>query len=77
MGRGVEVTIYVRFTETERFDPMKGCEVVRFMATTDKGSYHTEIPLDGPQSLRTNKAAFKAKVVECIQTGKSPCEVVL
>jgi hypothetical protein len=29
--------ILVRFSETERYDPLKDCEVVRFMATTDRG----------------------------------------
>ncbi len=71
------MTIYVRFSESERFDPLKGCEVVRFMATTDRGSYHTEIPIDSASSMRNSKTAFKAKVVELIQAGKNPCEVKL
>ena len=69
--------ILVRFSESERYDPLKDCEVVRFMATTDRGSYHTEVPIEGAKSLRTSRQAFKAAVEECIRTGTSPCEVRL
>ena len=71
------MTIYVRFSETERYDPMKDCEVARFMATTEKGSYHTEVPIEGTASLRTRRKAFKELVVEYIREGKNPCEVNL
>ena len=71
------MTILVRFLESERFDPMKGCEVVRFTAATERGSYHTEIPMDGPKSIRANRIAFKEKVVECIRNGTPPSEVKL
>lgn len=67
--------VNVRFTETERYDPMKDSEVVRFMATTDRGSYHAEVPIDGPRGLRRDRAAFKERVVEYIRAGASPCEV--
>ncbi len=69
--------ILVRFTETERYDPLKDCEVVRFMATMDKGSFHAEIPIESPKTLRTNRQAFKDRVVELIQQGQTPCEVRL
>jgi hypothetical protein len=71
------VTIYVRFSESERYDPLKDCEVARFIATTDKGSYHTEVPIEGTASLRTRRQAFKDLVVEYIRSGRNPCEVRL
>ena len=71
------MTIFVRFLQNDRFDPIKGCEVVRFIAMTEKGSYHTEIPSDGPKSVRVNRAAFKEKVVECIRNSIPPGEVSL
>jgi len=69
--------ILVRYSETERYDPQLDCEVVRLMATTDKGSYHTEVPLKTTSSLRGARTEFKDKVVEYIQAGKNPCEVRL
>lgn len=67
--------VNIRFSETERYDPLKDREVVRFMATTEKGSYYTEVPLDGPRSHRRDRQAFKDKVVEYIRAGANPCEV--
>lgn len=69
--------VNVRFSETERYDPLKDSEVVRFIATTDRGSYHTEVPIDGSRALRRDRQAFKDKVVECIRAGANPCEVSL
>ena len=69
--------VNVRFSETERYDPLKDSEVVRFIATTDRGSYHTEVSIDGPRALRRDRQAFKDKVVEYIRAGANPCEVSL
>lgn len=69
--------ILIRFSESERYDPLKDCEVVRFMATMERGSFHAEIPIEGSKSLRTNRQAFKDRVTELIQLGRSPCEVRL
>lgn len=69
--------ILVRFSECERYDPLKDCEVVRFMATMERGSFHAEVPIEGSKSLRTNRQAFKDRVVELIQQGQTPCEVSL
>lgn len=56
---------------------MKDAEVVRLVATTDRGSYHTEVSLDGPGALRRDRTAFKERVVEYIREGTNPCEVRL
>ena len=69
--------IFARFSETSRYDPLKDCEVVRFMATTEKGSYHCEIPLEGAGSVRAKKAQFKDQVAECIRAGTPPKELQL
>jgi hypothetical protein len=69
--------VNVRFSETERYDPLRDSEVVRFVATTERGSYHTEVSINGPRSLRRDRQAFKDKVVEYIRSGANPCEVSL
>lgn len=69
--------IFARFSETSRYDPLKDCEVVRFVATTDKGSYHTEVPTEGAGVVRAKKAQFKELVVECIRAGQPPKELQL
>lgn len=67
----------VRYSESERYDPLKDSEVIRLMATTERGSFHTEIKADGFATLRTKRAAFKERVVELIRSGANPCEVRL
>jgi hypothetical protein len=71
------MTIYVRFSEMERYDPRRDAEVIRFMATTNFGSYHTEVVIEGPRSVRRNRQAFKDKVEEYIRAGARPCEIQL
>lgn len=67
----------VRYSEFERYDITKDAEMVRLMATTDKGSYWAEVRADIPGNLRRDKQAFKELVVEYIRTGRHPCEVRL
>ena len=69
--------IFARFSESSRYDPLKDCEVVRFMATTERGSYHCEVPSEGAGVVRAAKTKFKELVAECIRAGKPPCEVAL
>ena len=65
----------VRFTEFERYDINRDCDVVRFMATTPKGSFYAEVPILGPKSYRTLKERFKEQAIEYIQSGYDPGEV--
>lgn len=65
----------VRYSESERYDPLKDSEVIRLMATTEKGSFHAEVKSEGFASLRAKRVAFKELVVEYIRQGKNPCEV--
>lgn len=69
--------VNVRFSETERYDPLKDSEVVRFVATIQLGSYHAEVSMSGPRGLRRDRQAFKDRVVEYIRAGANPCEVAL
>lgn len=69
--------IFARFSETSRYDPLKDCEVVRFMATTERGSYHCEIPVEGAGTVRAAKTKFKDQVAECIRAGLPPREIQL
>jgi hypothetical protein len=69
--------VTLRFLETERYDPLKDAQVMCFMAMGDRGTYHTEVPIEGARSLRRDRQAFKDKVVECIRAGTNPCEVQL
>lgn len=71
------MTINVRFSEVERYDPLQDKEVIRFIATTAKGSFHTEVPMEGARSIRRDRQAFKDKVVEYIRAGANPCEIKL
>lgn len=69
--------ITVRFQEEQHYDINQDCEVVRFMATTSLGSYWTELPLDGPRSLRRDRTRFKELAVQCIQSGLIPTYIEL
>lgn len=66
---------YIRFTEVIRYDINQDCEVVRFVATTSKGSYHVEIPTVNSKSLRENRAKFKERVFEAIESNRDPCDL--
>lgn len=69
--------ITVRFQEEQHYDINQDCEVVRFMATTSLGSYWTEIPVEGSQSLRRDRVRFKELAVQCIQGGLIPSHIEL
>ena len=69
--------VTLRFMEVQRYDPMIDVEVIRFMGVTNKGTFHTEVPIDGPVSLRTKREAFKEYVLTALENGESPREVTL
>ena len=69
--------ILVRFSESERYDPLQDAEVICFMATTDRGSYFALMPVEGGKSIRLNRQGFKEKVTALIQDKVPPCEVAL
>lgn len=67
--------ITVRFQESEFYDINVDRDVVRFMATTGRGSYWTEIQVEGPRSLRLERDKFKERAVEMIRAGADPCRI--
>jgi hypothetical protein len=69
--------VLIRFLETERYDIRRDCPVIRFMAMGEKGTFHCEVEIEGPRSLRRDRQAFKEKVSEYIRAGAAPCEVQL
>lgn len=69
--------VNLRFLETERYDPIRDSMVMCFMAMGERGTYHTEVPIEGARSLRRDRQAFKDKVVEYIQAGTNPCQISL
>ena len=69
--------VTLRFVEVDRYDPMLDVEVVRFMAITNKGTFHTEIPVAGVKALRLRRQEFKDYVLNALDAGLSPCEVHL
>lgn len=71
------MTITVRFQESERYDINQDAYVARFMATTAKGSFWTEVLIEGPRSLRRDRQRFKEQAVEIIRAGADPCWIEL
>lgn len=71
------MAITVRFNECTRYDINIDSDVMLFMATTNKGSYYVEVPIEGALKLRENRQQFKDKAVELIQRGVNPCQVEL
>ncbi len=65
----------VRFAETEFYDINVDRDVVRFMATTGKGSYWAEVQSEGPRTLRSDRDKFKERAVEMIRAGADPCRI--
>ncbi len=69
--------IVARFVETERYDIQLDCDVVQFTAVTDKGSFHCEVPIEGPRSLRRKRELFKERAAEYMMAGANPCYIDL
>lgn len=71
------MSILVRFTEFQRYDINRDCEVTQFCASISTGTYHTEIPVAEGAPLRVKREQFKDKVAELIQKGVGPQQVTL
>lgn len=69
--------ITVRFSEQERYDIHSDQDVVRFMATTNQGSYWADVPIEGPRGLRRDRDRFKELAVQYIRAGSLPCYIEL
>jgi len=71
------MALIARFMETERYDINLDCDVVTFMAVTANGSYHAEVPVEGPVTLRRKRQLFKDRAADYMLAGASPCEIDL
>lgn len=67
--------VTVRFEEFERYDPMSDRSVIRFMAITNFGTYHAEVPMYEGRSKRVNRERFKQRAIQMIQDGIDPHEI--
>ena len=70
-----ELTYFVRFHETERYDIENDRNAVMFMATTPTGTYCAEVESTGGAKQRERFEAFKTYTLQCIATGVAPHEV--
>lgn len=71
------MTVHVRLSEYERYDPATDAMVTRLMAITPTGSYWCDIKEDTSSSMRLRKAEFKEETVRLIQNGNPPQEIRL
>ena len=70
-----ELTYYVRFHETERYDVISDSEVLSLMATTPIGTYCSEVTNEPGAKNRERREAFKNYVLQCIALGTAPHEI--
>lgn len=69
--------IRVRFAESQSYDINIDSDVVRFMAITDRGTFWTDVPIEGPIGLRRDREKFKSIAVDYIRAGALPCQIEL
>ncbi len=66
-----------RFTEVERYDPVTDATVVRFMATTEFGTFHVERECPPGARRRETRKRFAEQVIALMDLGTEPSEVEL
>lgn len=71
------MALIARFVETQSYDINVDCEVVRFMAVTPKGSFHSEIQAEGPGHVRRKRQIFKDRAADYMVAGADPCWIDL
>jgi hypothetical protein len=67
----------VRFTDYTYYNINEDEDWVRFMGTTDKGSYYSEVPWVSSRVFRENREKFKEKTIECLSSCITPCQIEL
>lgn len=75
--RLVHCVLVVNFCEHQRYDIQQDAEVVRFMAITDRGTFHLETPCPRGKDRRERRKEFQDYVLNAMQQGLSPHEVSL
>ena len=68
------MALTVSFREFESYDINLDCDVVMYMAITSRGSFFATAPV-GKDQVRRRKE-FKEKVIELMQEGCDPGELV-
>jgi len=71
------MTIQARYSEHRRYDINRDCDTVVMMATTERGSYWTEVVEEAASKLRAQREQFKQFAIECIQKNVDPGEIEL
>jgi len=66
-----------RFTEYQRYDINRDCEVTQFCVSISTGTYHMEAPVKEGMTLREMRNKFRERVQEMISDGLPPQEVSL
>ena len=69
--------ITVRFDEWYRYDPQIDAEVIRVLAITGKGTYHSEFPRGTSGQDRARKKVFREYVMHAMSYNIEPHEVNL
>ena len=68
-------TFAIRFMEYQRYDINRDCQVKRYMAMTNIGTWHTDVPVESAAKMRERREGFKTYVLGAIQAGLEPSEV--
>ena len=71
------MTITLRYAEQDRYDITRDAEVTRFMAISNKGTWHMEQPCPQPGEKRTMRNQFRDFVEHAAAKNQTPCEVQL
>ena len=69
--------ITLRYAETERYDIQQDADVIRFMAISNKGTWHMEKACPNPGEIRSTRNLFREFVENAAAKGQAPCEVSL
>jgi hypothetical protein len=69
--------ITLRYAEQDRYDIVNDAEVTRFMAISNKGTWHMEQACTKPGEKRAKRNLLKEFVENAAAKGQAPCEVRL
>lgn len=71
------MTITLRYAEQDRYDIQQDAEVTRFMAISNIGTWHMELPTNAGVERRARREQFRDFVENAAAKGQRPCEVRL
>ena len=67
----------VRFSETQGYDINLDAEVIRFMATTGRGTFFADRVIESAKGVRESREKFKEQVIGFMQEGFNAGEIDL